>query len=410
VTESLRILLTESVSASAREAVTVLTRRGHKVGVLEPKRDGLLQVTRRVSWRHPVPAFGADPVGYLSALQDVLRSTEYDVVLPIHEQVAVLSRYPDALSEFGVGFAAPPFESLARVQNKASAVRLLTSLGVPQPPTELVSSVDDLRAADFPCYVKLPVATGSRGVWFVSSRESLSALAERPEVADTFGRGWPVLVQKPVDGQFAMMAAVFDRGSLVAAHAVLRVHEGVQGSAAAKESVVLPSLQRDIAALGAELSWHGAISFDAIIDEAGVARVIDINPRLVEPVNAELSGTDLIGRLLAVSLGEPTSPAPAGAEGTRTHMALMALLRHGEIGNRRRDVLAELWNLVARRGRYAGSAEELLPAGWDPPSALPVLIVSAMMVANPRWWNKIAKPTQSSVTLSPDAWELLGVS
>ena len=91
-------------------------------------------------------------------------------------------------------------------------------------------------------------------------------------------------------------------------------------------------------------------------------------------------------------------------------MALMALLRHGEVGNRRRDVAAELWNLVFGRGRYAGSREELLPAGWDVPAVLPVLLVGPMMLANPRWWSKIAKPSQSSVTLSPDAWELLGVS
>jgi hypothetical protein len=91
-------------------------------------------------------------------------------------------------------------------------------------------------------------------------------------------------------------------------------------------------------------------------------------------------------------------------------MTLMALLRHGEVGHHRRDVLAVMWNIAFRRGRYAGSREELLPAGWDPPAALPVVVVGAMMLGNPRWWNKIAKPTQSSVTLSPDAWELLGVS
>lgn len=402
---TLRVLLTESVSASAREAVTVLTQQGHKVGVLEPKRDGLLLATRRVSWRHPVPAFGVDPLGYLDAVRDVLRTHEYDVVLPIHEQVAVLSRYP--LTD--VGIAVPPFESLAKVQNKAAAVQLLSDLEIPQPPTELVTSAAELRAASFPCYVKLPVATGSRGVWFVDSSEELDQLADRPEVADTFARGWPVLVQQPVDGRFAMMATVFDRGRLVAAHAVLRVHEGVQGSAAAKESVHLPSLQRHLSSLGAELRWHGAFSVDAIIDGQGTARVIDINPRLVEPVNGELAGADLMGRLLAVSLG-PVQPEFAGRVGVRTHMTLMALLRLGELGHRRRDVLAELWNVLRGRGRYAGSQEELLPARWDPPAALPVIVVGAMMLVNPRWWNKIAKPTQSSVTLSPDAWELLGVS
>ncbi|HEU5471209.1 MAG TPA: hypothetical protein VFV67_11195 [Actinophytocola sp.] len=405
----LRVLLTESVSASAREMVTVLTRHGHSVGVLEPKRDGLLSITRRVRWRHQVPAFGSDPVGYLMALLDVLRHQRYDLVLPTHEQVAVLSRYPGELAGLGVGVAVPPFESLARVQHKAEAVRLLTRLGVPQPETDLVSSADELRATgEFPCYVKLPVATGSRGVWLVDGPEALHRLAGRAEVLDTFGRGWPVLVQRPVAGSFVLMQTVFDRGELVAAHAVLRVHEGVQGSAAAKESVDLPRLRDQLATLGAELRWHGALSVDAIVDRQGVARVIDINPRLVEPVNAELAGAGLVGRLVAVSRGEPAVPPAAGRAGVRTHMALMALLRHGELGHRRRDVVAELWNILTGRGRYAGSTEELLPARWDPPAALPTFVVAVLLLINPRLWLRIAGTTPSGMVLSPDAWQRLG--
>ncbi|HET9138354.1 hypothetical protein [Actinophytocola sp.] len=409
MTEPLRVLLTESVSASAREMVTVLTRQGHAVGVLEPRRDGLLSVTRRVRWRHPVPAFGSDPVGYLTALVEVLRRQHYDLVLPTHEQIAVLARYPGELAGLGVAVAVPPFESLARVQNKAEAVRLLTGLGVPQPDTEVVSSAGELRATgEFPCYVKLPVATGSRGVWLVDGPRTLHQVADRPEVIDTFGRGWPVLVQRPVTGSFVLMQTVFDQGELVAAHAVRRVHEGVQGSAAAKESVSLPRLREHLAALGAELRWHGALSVDAIIGPDGVARVIDINPRLVEPVNAELAGADLVGRLLAVSRGDRPVPAPPGRTGVRTHMALMAVLRHGELGHRRRDVAAELWNVLTGRGRYAGSTEELLPARWDPPAALPLLVVSAMLLVNPRLWLRIAGATPSGMVLSPDAWQQLG--
>lgn len=71
--------------------------------------------------------------------------------------------------------------------------------------------------------------------------------------------------------------------------------------------------------------------------------------------------------------------------------------------------MSELWHVITRSGRYAGSREELLPAGWDPPAGLPVVLVSALMLANPKWWNKVAKPSQSTVTLGPEAWEQHGV-
>lgn len=407
----LRVLLTESLSNSAREMVTVLSRRGHSVGVVEPSRGGALTVSRRVRWRHKVPAFGKDPLGYLDALRDVLSTREYDVVLPIHEQVAVLSRYPDALAELGVPFAAPPFDSFARVQDKAAAAQLLTELGVPLPPTELVSDLAALRAAaSEPCYVKLPISTGSKGVWFVDGPEALDRVAEHPLVSDAFARGWSVLVQRPVTGRFVMMQAVFDHGVLVAGHTVLRVREGVQGSASAKESVVLPALTQHVEKLGAELSWHGALSVDAIVDDDETAYLIDLNPRLVEPVNAELAGADLVGRLLAVSRGESPPPAPAGQTGVRTHMALLAILRHGELGHRRRDIAAELRDFVLRRGHYKDSVEELLPIAFDPPAVMPLLIVGSQLLINPKKWRQISGTSAPSTVLSPFAWELLTAS
>lgn len=402
----MRVLLTESTSASAREVVTVLARQGHRVGVAEPKRDGLLTVSRRVRWRHKVPLFGAGPLAYLDALSEAVTARHYDVLLPVHEQLAVLSRYPDAID---VPFAAPPFASLARVQDKAAAVDLLRLLGVPLPATALVSSVAELRSvASFPCYVKLPISTGSRGVWHVDGPAALAEISVRKEVADAFARGWRVLVQEPVAGRFVMAQTVFDHGALVAAHVVERMREGVQGSASAKESVSMPGLVADLAKLGAELSWHGALSVDAIVDLAGTAHLIDLNPRLVEPVNAALAGADLVGALLDVSLGRSPAPIAPGRVGLRTTMALMAVLRHGELGHNRRAVAAELASALFRRGVYRGSPEELLPVLFDPPAIMPLLAVGAALLIDPANWRSFSKPaTGPTMVLSPAAWASL---
>jgi hypothetical protein len=45
-------------------------------------------------------------------------------------------------------------------------------------------------------------------------------------------------------------------------------------------------------ALGTVLNWHGALSADLIPTAEGL-RFIDINPRLVAPVNVFVSGIDL---------------------------------------------------------------------------------------------------------------------
>lgn len=86
----------------------------------------------------------------------------------------------------------------------------------------------------------------------------------------------------------------------------------MRGSAAAKRAVDLPELIGHLERLGKYLTWHGGLSVDAVVDETHRGTIFDINPRLVEPVSSELAGIDLIGRMLAVSLGEPVGEVPSG--------------------------------------------------------------------------------------------------
>src|SRR5437764_11596157 len=97
-----------------------------------------------------------------------------------------------------------------------------------------------------------------------------------------------------------MVQAIADNGRLVAHHANLRLREGVGGGAAIKESVTIPSLPAHLDRLVGHLGWHGPISLDVIMSDAGPV-VIDINPRIVEPMNAHLAGVDLVGAMLGLA-------------------------------------------------------------------------------------------------------------
>ena len=82
-----------------------------------------------------------------------------------------------------------------------------------------------------------------------------------------------------------------------------------------------------VESIGQALQWHGALSFDYIRDDASATPYfIDANPRLVEPMNAWLSGVDLPGALLQVSLGESPPVQAEGREGVLTRLGLMGLL------------------------------------------------------------------------------------
>ncbi|MDB5635877.1 MAG: hypothetical protein JWP51_785 [Bradyrhizobium sp.] len=121
-----------------------------------------------------------------------------------------------------------------------------------------------------------------------------------------------------------------------------------------KISVVAREVRDTVERIGQALNWHGALSFDYIRDDAtGTPHFIDANPRLVEPMNAWLSGIDLLGALLRISLGETPPTQAEGREGVLTRLGVMGLLDAARQRNRRRDILREIGLLASSSGGIA---------------------------------------------------------
>ena len=165
------------------------------------------------------------------------------------------------------------------------------------------------------------------------------------------------------------------------------------------------------AALGAALNWHGALSADVILTAEG-PRFIDINPRLVEPANAFMSGVDLTAALVEVARSGTAARQPPGNPGVRTHQALLALLGVAAGGGRRRDILRELLHALTRTGHYRHSAEELTPVRWpgagvDPMAVTPAVAATLATLIRPAAWQHFATGATSAYSLSPAAWQAL---
>jgi biotin carboxylase len=366
---------------------------------------------------HRVPSYGADPLGWLDAALAVYREGGFDLLFPTQEQVAVLSHSAGRLADAGIRTAVPPFEALRAVQDKVSASATLGALGIPQPRTAFLGSADDLRAwPSLPVFVKTPIGTATSGVRRVDSAAALRSCAAELEAAGVFGGGVfgggasavsGVIAQEPAAGPLAMVQSVFARGEMVAAHANLRIREGVRGGASHKRSLDEPAMVvHHLESLGRSLRWHGGLSADAVLTDAGPV-FIDINPRLVEPGNAWHSGVDLAGALLDIAAGGAPEAQPPGRPGVVTHQLLLAVLGAGSQGRGRRGVAAEIRAALAHAGLYRGSAEELTPVRGDPRAVLPVLAAAAVMLVRPALWRRIASGSVADYALTPAGWDSL---
>jgi hypothetical protein len=353
------ILLTDGSGLTSRQVATQAAAAGHAVEVVSPTRLGLAAFTRHVRRVHRVPAFGADPEGWLHATLAVLRAGRHDVLLPTQEQLTILARDQHRVP---AALAVPSFAGLLRLQDKVAQARTLEELGLPHPPTTVLPG---------PGYLKQPIGTASTAV-------------TRHETE--------VVAQRQVDGPLAMIQAVFDRGRLVAHHASLRESEGASGGAAVKRSVVLPDVPAHLAVLGEALEWHGALSLDAIVTRDGPV-YIDVNPRLVEPGNAWRAGTDLVGALIDVSLDRRPERRPPGRPGVRTRQRLVGVLGQ----TTRAGVLREL--------RARGGAEELTPTAGDPRAAIPLAAAAIATLVTPKAARLFTAGAVASYALTPAAWE-----
>lgn len=439
-TNDMKVLLSDGSGLTARQVAGRLSDSGHHVEVLSPDRLCLCRLTRHVRRVHLVPSYGADPLGWLDAALAVYRRGGFDLLFPTQEQVAVLSHSAARLADAGIPTAVPPFEALRAVQDKVSASATLAALGIPQPETAFIGSADDLRAwRSLPVFVKTPIGTATSGVRRIDSAAALRSCAAELEAAGAFaggaasggeaaggpasggaalgggasGEAWAgggrlgVVAQEPAAGPLVMVQSVFARGEMVAAHANLRLREGARGGASHKRSLDEPAVVvRHLESLGRSLCWHGGLSADAILTDAGPV-FIDINPRLVEPGNAWRSGVDLVGALLDVARGSVPEIQSPGRAGVATHQLLLAVLGAAAQGRGRRGLALEIRAALTHAGLYRGSAEELTPVRGDPRTALPVLAAAVMMLVRPALWRRLASGSVADYALTPDGWDSL---
>ncbi|HKM61549.1 MAG TPA: hypothetical protein VJY39_03575 [Acidisphaera sp.] len=395
----MRILLSEGSGLTSRQVATRLGSLGHHVELLSSSGLCLSRFTRNVREVHAVPRFAQDPFAWLEAAEAVAERRAIDLLFPTQEQVAVLSARRDTL---GVATVVPPFGSLRRLQDKISAYRTLHGLGVPQPASLVVGGVRDLdRVVDFPAFVKQPISTASSGVRRVTSRAELAAAASAMGLGEH-----ELLVQSQCLGPLAMVQAVADNGRLLAHHACLRLREGVGGGASLKESVALPALPAILGDIVGALDWHGALSMDAIVTPAGLV-VIDVNPRLVEPMNAYYSGVDLVSVMLDLGRARHPPAQPPGKPGIRSRQTLLAILGAAQHAGRRSAIAREIVAAVCARGGYRAAVEELTPLHRDPLAAVPAVAAALLTLLRPSFWRLFHSGAVGSYALTPDAWETI---
>jgi hypothetical protein len=394
-----RILLSEGSSLSARETITALGLAGRSVELLTSDPRCLGRFSRFVTDVHRAPPAGLDPSGYLEVTLKVIRDRKIDILIPVHDQ-AYLFAARRQLIPSNVGLALASFHSFEQVQSKERFTALLSRLCIPQPQTDMCN-VTDLNQLNksYPFFVKTPFGTAGEGVWRIKDASDMRDLVKGLNHQGTK----QVVVQSEIAGKLERGQMIFGGGRLVAFHTYRQLASGPGGGDVLKVSVARPDVIAYAEKIGAALAWHGALSFDYIVEDGTENPFfIDANPRLVEPMNALLSGVDLAGALLEVSLGRSPPRQAEGKACVLTRLGMMGLLDAANRRGLRRDVVREIILLASGGGRYRGAIEELTPVQADPRCAIPLCAVAIRLLLSPSASARMTGDTVRSYSLTSE--------
>jgi len=399
-----RVLVSEGSSLSSREIITALGVAGHKVGVCDSNAICLGRFSRFVTHFYRCPRFGEDPWTYMDFVIQIAAGGGWDVLFPAHEQALLFSREKARIPP-GIALAVADFRSFLEVQGKVSLVKTLARVSLPQPAWRVVRTKEELESESrFPFHLKADFTTASKAVWRINNGEELRKKSSELSSQGLLDGNEEFVIQEHVEGRLERVLAVFDRGGLVAMHGYRQLREGPGGGDIAKVSVFRPEVRRYMERLGEQLEWHGALSTDYICRSDGERPLfIDANPRLVEPMNAVLSGVNLADILVRVSMREPVQGRGPAVKEVRTHLLLMALLAAAAGRRRRLDVLREIVRVIRGHGIYAESREELLPLLTDFRGAVPLAYAVVRLLARPASSAALSAGSIASYSLSAAA-------
>jgi hypothetical protein len=268
------VLLTLGRLPKALEIARSFAAAGWRVLVAEPFPRHLCAVSRAVSATHVLTAPAVDRERYVAELAALVEREGVELVVPVSEEAMHASFVAPRLPA-GTRLYSMPSARLLELHDKHAFVGAVRRLGLDAPDTYALGDPGAAALAAAAPYVVKPVYSCSgRGVQFCAAGQPLPAPGAEP-----------VIVQRFVAGDV--------RTSFTIAHAgrvqKTVVYRGVVMSgtvAVCFERVpALPAVERWVETFVGASGWSGFVSFDFVVDAAGVAHAIECNPRATSGIH-----------------------------------------------------------------------------------------------------------------------------
>jgi glutathione synthase/RimK-type ligase-like ATP-grasp enzyme len=373
------ILIPEGSSLSARQTISALGLAGYKVDICLTKKISLCTFSKFINKRYIVPKLSDNPQKYLDSIIKIIKNKKYDAIIPTHEHIFLFSAYSKEIKKY-TNIITSPIESFLQVQGKVPTAILFNDLHIPQPYYKCIYDQSDAEQwSIFPAYLKNSYGTAGNGVSLVNDKKQLASL-----IKNNLTEFNPMIIQAPAKGKLqCQVQALYLNGSLVCYHSTTLKAVGIGHSQAARLSISYPTIKPYLIKLGKKINWDGAMAIDYFYDDINGPEFIEINPRMVEPMNAEYSNMNFPKLLLDMTLNKPISYDLRSRDGILSTSLLSMMLEIAYKTNSRKEIIKMVIRSLSKKGEFKNSREDLMPS-FDKLSYIVLIFAIFKLLINPK--------------------------
>ena len=235
------------------------------------------------------------------------------VIATLGGQTAINLAQP--LAERGVKIIGTDCDAIERAENRDAFEKLLSSLGIPQPKGQAVTSIEaGIRAAEeigYPVLVRPSFVLGGRAMQIVAKeaalRQYLKTAVEidedRPVLVDKYIRGKEVEVDAICDGEQVFVPGIMELVERTGVHSgdSISIYPTYSISQKVKDTI-LDYTEK----LGLGIGIRGLFNIQFIVDEHDDVYIIEVNPRSSRtvPFLSKATGYSLADIATLVILGK----------------------------------------------------------------------------------------------------------
>ncbi len=333
VPDAYDVLVLDAATKQSLAAVRSLGRAGLRVALGEcfAESDPTLPVaafrSRYAARNLVLPSFAPDPTIFAAAVVDFVREHPTTVVLPTMDgSIAAMTPWREQLASLGCALALPPDSVLQVANDKDRTLAIARSLGIEQPKTMRIDSVQEisamLAAFEFPVVIKPTTSWASESAIRLQPKEVVNQAEAVDVITAYLNAGVAVLAQEYACGRREGVSMFVVDGDVKAccAHVAHRTSPALGGASVMRESQpIAPDIYAPAVSLVKAMDLQGVCEVEFRRDAHNRPLLMEVNARLAGTIeNAVRSGVDFPIMIWQWATGQPVARVEGYETGVRT--------------------------------------------------------------------------------------------